>query len=354
MFPKLVRFAILAVLAHSAAAHAQVPPPHADDPGTHAPSAVSPASAATTSPETVLIRNGWATLTRGEYDRELMRLPAELRGGFGTDPSRVNALLNQMLLIKTMAARARAEGFDKSPEIEERTGAETDRLLAELYMKSLDASAAKAFDARPGLEGAARERWLANRSKYTTAETVSVTHVLFDVSKHGKEEALRLATEARASILAGADMNELAKAVSDDASAKRYDGRMESFARDQTDPAFAAAAFALRNLGDLSEPVLSRQGYHIIRLDARNPPTLRPFSEVKDSIVADMRTQYVDRQRADRIAAIRNDPQIVLNRPALDALVVLINKDELRKAQEQAEAKSQLNPGTPSASGATK
>lgn len=331
----LFRFATVIIAAFPWAAGAQVAAP-ATAPTVSG--STTPGSPAAISADTVLISNGLVSLTRGDYELELTRLPPESRAGFGTDPARVNALLNKMLAGKTMAAQARAAGIDKQPETQQRMAFEAERLLATLYMESQDAEYTKEFNARPGIDAAARERWLAEADKYRTPETVSVTQILFELSKHGKDEALKLAQDARAKVQAGADMNALAKEISEDPSARRNAGRLEDFTRDQVDPGFARAAFALRNPGDLSEPTLSRFGYHVIRLDSKRPAKQLPFPEVKDAIIANMRSQYIEQRRSERLAAIRSDPKIVVNEAAVEALVVRIDPEAARKAAAQAGA----------------
>jgi parvulin-like peptidyl-prolyl isomerase len=90
----------------------------------------------------------------------------------------------------------------------------------------------------------------------------------------------------------------------------------------QMDSAFSKAAFALKNIGDVSPPVLSHFGTHVIRLDGRRPQRQRTFDDVKDELIADLRQAYVAQQRGLKVDAIRNDPGIKVNQPALDALVV--------------------------------
>ncbi len=354
----ILRAALIAV---PLVASAQVPATPVTTPATvaapSAPTAGSPAEVKgaliPVSPETVLIKNDVTSLTRGDYDFELTRLPADARGGFGADPQRVNAVLGRMLVTKTMAAEARAAGLDKLPEMQKRVAWETERLLAGFYIEHIDAEAAREFDARPGMEAAARERYLADKDKFVTPERASVTHILFDLQKHDKAEALKLAEEARAKILAGADMNALAREISEDPSAKGNDGRIEDFVREQMDPAFARAAFALKNPGDLSEPVLSRFGYHLIRLDRKQPSVQRSFAEVKAIIIAQMRAEYVEKKRNERFAAVRNDPKIVVNEPAVESLVIRYDPEAVKKLMEQAKAMKPASEGN-AAGGAAK
>ena len=95
--------------------------------------------------------------------------------------------------------------------------------------------------------------------------------------------------------------------------------------RGRYDPAFEAAAFALKNPGDISEPVLSRFGYHVIRLEGRTPERQQTFDEVRGQILADMRQKSVNDARESAIAAIRGDSRLQVNREAVDALVLKVD-----------------------------
>jgi len=88
------------------------------------------------------------------------------------------------------------------------------------------------------------------------------------------------------------------------------------------DPAFADAAFALAKPGDVSEPVLSSFGWHVIKLEERKPAVQRSFDEVRELVFAEMRKRYVDEQREAAILALRDDPHVKVNREAVDALYV--------------------------------
>ena len=150
---------------------------------------------------------------------------------------------------------------------------------------------------------------------------MSASHILFDAKKHSSDEARQLAADARAKVVAGADFNALAKQVSEDPSAQENSGRLGWFTRARMDPAFARAAFALTQPGELSEPVQSAFGWHIIRLDERRPPRIRPFEDVQDEILEGMKKTYVDAQREAVVGAIRNDPKTGIDDAAVKAVV---------------------------------
>jgi peptidyl-prolyl cis-trans isomerase C len=281
----------------------------------------------------VLVENSFAKVTRGDYEAELLRLPPDLRGGFANNGKRVYDLLTRLLLTKSLAAQARAAGLDKAPEVQPRLALEVDRLHAGLQIARLEEEAGRAFDSRrPQLEARARELYLANRDKYRVPEQVAASHILFDTKKHTPEEALKLAQETRGKILAGADFNALAKQVSEDPSAQRNGGHIDYFDKAQMDPGFADAAFALKNVNDVSEPVRSSFGYHLIRLEGRRPATARTFDEVKESILAAERTRFIDEQRDAALAPVKNDPATKVNQAAVDALIIAIDPEKASKA----------------------
>jgi peptidyl-prolyl cis-trans isomerase C len=288
----------------------------------------------------VLAENSYAKVTRGDYEAELQRLPPDMRGGFGTSGKRVFDLVSRLLLTKSLAAEARKNGLDKDPAIQRRIALEIDRFEAALEVAKIEEDAARAFDfRRPQLEARARELYLANRDKYRTPEQVSVSHILFDTKKHTPEEALKLAQETRAKVLAGADFNVLAKEVSEDPTSLRNSGRLDYFDKAQMDPSFSGAAFALVNVGDVSEPIRSSFGYHLIRLEGRHPAGVRTFDQVKHLILADERAKYIDAQREVVLAPFKSDPATKVNQAAIDSLIVKVDSEPGEKPEPAQKAK---------------
>jgi parvulin-like peptidyl-prolyl isomerase len=288
----------------------------------------------------VLVENRWAKVTRGDYEAELQRMPADIRGGFAVNETRVIDLLVRMLVTKSQAVQARASDLYKNVETQRRRALEIDRVDAAILMARVDDDAGKAFDARKAqFEAHARELYLATRDRYRVGDQVAASHILFGSKGRSREDALKLAQDARAKLVAGADFNTLAKQVSDDPSAKQNGGHIDYFDRKQMDPAFSNAAFALKNVGDLSEPVLSSFGYHVIRLDGRRAGRIKSFDEVKDAILAEERGKFIAAQRDETLAAIRDDPLSKINRGAVEALVIKIDPDRLKAAIEAAQPK---------------
>ena len=272
----------------------------------------------------VLAENALVKLTRADYVTDLlMRVPAEMRAEFAANPTRLTMFLNTLLIDKTLAKQARDAGLDRDPEISRRLALEADRVLAVAMVGKIERDAAAEFDAREvDFLAKAREVYALNKEKYKTSEQVSASHILFDTTKRDDAAALALAKEVRARLVAGADFAKVAAEVSDDPTAKTNGGELGWFGPGKMDPAFSKAAYGLKNTGDLSEPVKSSFGWHVIRLDGRRPPREVPFERAQKQIMAELRTRYIKDAREAKLAAISHDPAMKVNQAAVDSLLV--------------------------------
>jgi len=108
-----------------------------------------------------------------------------------------------------------------------------------------------------------------------------------------------------AEIKKGTDFAELAKQKSKDPGAAAEGGDLGYFGKDQMVPEFAETAFKL-NKGEVSDPVKTQFGWHIIKIeDKRNKP-VPSFENVKEQI----ETFVARRAQADYIAKLRQAAKI--------------------------------------------
>ena len=134
----------------------------------------------------------------------------------------------------------------------------------------------------------------ANLAQYKSAEQVQTRHILISVPK-GADAKTDAAAKAKAEdvlkqLKAGAKFADLAKKYSDDPGSKDQGGELPMIATAGLDPAYAQAAMAL-NPGQTSGLVRSSFGYHIIQTVAKQTANVKPFAEVKASIVEQLQTQ---------------------------------------------------------------
>ena len=86
------------------------------------------------------------------------------------------------------------------------------------------------------------------------------------------------------------------------------------------DPQFAAAAFAMTTKGELSAPVKSAFGWHIILYEDRRPAGFRSFDEVKGEILADMRKRAIDEGRAAAVRDVFSDPTLKVDKDLIEQI----------------------------------
>ena len=136
-----------------------------------------------------------------------------------------------------------------------------------------------------------RALYAKNQSRFVVPSQYEVSHILISLPKNATpaQKAAALAQAQKVDVLAhapGANFAALAKQYSDDLGSKNQGGSLGWLGLGDTDPAFQAAMIALRP-GQVSAPVLTSDGYHIIELQAERAGVTKPFAEVKDVLTAD-------------------------------------------------------------------
>ncbi|MFC3878964.1 peptidylprolyl isomerase [Algoriphagus namhaensis] len=105
-------------------------------------------------------------------------------------------------------------------------------------------------------------------------EVIRASHILFQFPPNASKEdsliVLRMALKVRDEIASGGNINELAVEYSDDPSAKMNKGDLGYFTSLQMVPPFEDAVYNMQP-GEISSPVLTSFGYHIIQLMDRRP-----------------------------------------------------------------------------------
>ena len=287
-----------------------------------APGRPQPAAAAPVPPDTVLADNGAVKITYADYERELERLPAELRGGFATTEGRVADLISRMLAMRTLAGQADASGLSREPDGAAKIAAELVKVKAQLRIAQVEAEAAERFEReRDAWEKRAKDIYLTQPARSKVPEQVTASHILFRTDKRSVEEATKLAQDARAKIVAGRPFGVVATEVSEDYGGRSAEGRLPPFARGEMDPAFENAAFALKK-GELSQPVVSKFGVHLILVSDHVPAFQRSYDDVKGKLMAELRQQFIANERDAYLSALQDEGRAKINMDIVKTLVI--------------------------------
>ncbi len=138
-------------------------------------------------------------------------------------------------------------------------------------------------------EKSLKEAYEQYAAKAKSEEEVRARHILVDSEEKAKEIAEK--------IKKGEDFSKLAKAESTDKGSGAKGGDLDYFTKDKMVSEFSNAAFALKK-GEVSAPVKSDFGWHVIKLEDRRPVKVESFEEMQEKLKAEVRKkgiqQYID------------------------------------------------------------
>jgi peptidyl-prolyl cis-trans isomerase C len=204
-------------------------------------------------------------------------------------------------------------GLDKDPTVQKQIQIADEEVLGGARMRALRANIKM-----PDFDKLAREEYIAHKEKYVNPGQLDVKHILISTEKHSDAEAKALADDVRKQAVAHPDQfDALIDKYSEDPSKDNNHGLMQAAGDNKKYVnSFAAAANALKVPGEISEPVKTKFGYHILKLVARTSDEPLKFEAVKAQIVEQLRAAYVDKTVTGHTDEIRNqhldaDPDVV-------------------------------------------
>lgn len=254
-----------------------------------------------------LVSNAHVVITRADFDAEMTRITDADRPEFLSSRERIDRVLEDLLLMKTLAREGREIGLDRSPLVRKKMELAQDRVLATERFEHL-VSEVKL----PNFELRAKEIYRINPEKYTTKTQVRASHILVAFKERSKKEALKRVQEVHALAMGGSDFGELAARYSDDPESKNKQGDLGFFAAGVMVKPFSDAAFALKP-GEISAPVETGFGFHVIKALEVKPGARQSFDEVKAAIMEELKAQYLADYKLEHRTQIRTDKEIKIN-----------------------------------------
>ena len=160
-----------------------------------------------------------------------------------------------------------------------------------------------------------------NKGRYVLPEQREVSHILLEAGNGDEDDQIATLAELKTRVEAGESFADLAAEFSEDIGSSAAGGSLGAITPGAMDPAFEEAAYSLANEGDVSDPVVTSAGVHLISLDKITPESGKPFDEVKDDIIATMQQDEADREYfelRDQLSELAFDNSGSLD-PAADA-----------------------------------
>ncbi len=231
-------------------------------------------------------------------EQELVKQAAEKEGISG-DPADVDKQIEELRKVfdTDEQLRMKLEG-DGYTEASYRRHVER-MAAAKAYLDRVRADAADVRDAEV-------ERFYEeNEDRLTLPEQVRVRHILLTWKPMGTQNDRAAIHKQMEPILdrarAGEDFAALAREFSEDSATKGNGGDTGFFNRGTMVPAFERAAFSLEP-GEVSDPVDTVFGVHIIKLEEREEPRLLPLDDVREQL-----RDYVREEKMEAVVDAKID-----------------------------------------------
>ncbi len=174
---------------------------------------------------------------------------------------------------------------------------------------------------------------------------IKVAHIMVkagvNINMEDSIKAVQKIKEIHAKLIAGDKFEDLARQYSEDQSSAKNGGMLPAFGTGRMVAEFEQAAFALKNTGDISEPVKSSYGWHIIKLiEKKGIGTYEQVqADLKQKIQKDSRSEL---SKSSMIARIKTKYNFKENAKAKDEFMLTIDST-LSQGKWTADRASKLN-----------
>jgi peptidyl-prolyl cis-trans isomerase C len=202
-------------------------------------------------------------------------LPQKLEGA-----ARQKYVLDYLIDLRLAAKKAEADKLTSTPEFDRKLAYYREKLAMEEMLSSVGKAATTEEAERKAYDEAAKAE--------PPQEEIHARHILLPTEDEAKK--------ALARVKGGEDFAKVATELSKDPSGNG--GDLGWFTKDRMVPEFSDAAFKLKK-GEISEPVKTQFGWHIIQVEDTRTKTFPPFEQVKDQAA-----RYVS-QKAEQDAVLQ-------------------------------------------------
>jgi peptidyl-prolyl cis-trans isomerase C len=251
-----------------------------------------------------LAKVGNVAITQADYDREFAALPDYAQQMFKGNEGKEN-FLNEIVKKEILYQEALKKGLDKSPEFRQKVeDFKKLTLISELIGQEV-MSKAKVSDQE------VKDYYNKHKEDFATTSQIRASHILVKTEDEANKVLERLKK--------GEKFETLARELSLDKASAKHGGDVGFFGRGQMVPEFERAAASLK-VGQISEPVKTQFGYHIIKVTGRKTGPVLPFDRVKEVIAQKLAGERQKEAFDKYIDEIRKNYTVTINKEAVQAM----------------------------------
>ena len=265
------------------------------------------------SQDDVIAHAAQSSVTQSDVEALLKGVDAHTRQT--VTPAAMDGLVRSALAQKIVLAQAQEKGWDKQPQVQ----AEIDRAQREIIERSYLASISAPDAAYPS-DAEIQSAYDANPRAFTVPAALHLAQIYLELPPNADAAALARVRKQADDLAARArkgDFAALAKANSGDKASAANGGDMGFVPEAMLLPAVRQAADALKP-GEVSAPIQTATGFHVVKLVDTRASTVRPLADVKEQIRVLLRAQRTQQNAQAYLAKLADKASI--------------NEDALKKA----------------------
>jgi len=232
-------------------------------------------------------------ITVGDFEKRVSKMPAYYKT---LASQRKKDFLDDMINEQLIYKEALKRGINREPEVKELLDeAKRKILIARLMEVELKKSAVS--------EDKIKEFYQIHKDDFVTPLKLRASHIMVDTEAEANEVLQKLKE--------GGDFAQLAKQYSKDPSKERG-GDIGYFIKGQLMPELEEVCFKLQ-VGQTTDIIKTKFGYHIIRLTDRIEPRTVELSEVRDAIEKELKDMAQQRALNDLVKGLRSKAHVKIN-----------------------------------------
>jgi peptidylprolyl isomerase len=277
----------------------------------------------TAAQQDVIATMGAQQLRAGDLKRLIEALSPEARKRLATDLGALDRLVREELVRQTVIAEARQQGWDKRPDVQLLMERARDQALLQAYVGNLSRPPAN-YPTEDEIKG----YYEAAKASVTQPAEYLIAQIFVSVPE-GADKSQAAAAQKKAEELAArvqrapADFAKIARESSDHKDSAAKGGDLGWVAENQLIPEVRGTVLRMTK-GEVSAPIRSTSGWHIVRLSDRKPSVVQPLPSVRERLVLDMRTRKTQDAERAYIEGLLSKANVQINQTDLQKLQAAI------------------------------
>ncbi|MFC7286808.1 peptidylprolyl isomerase [Herminiimonas glaciei] len=276
-------------------------------------------AAQSAAPDKVVASAGSVTIGQNEITRLLQGMPEAERAAIKNNRAGVENWLRQRVTSEALLREAQSKGWAERPEVKSKVDAAVREVTARIVSTSYLESVAQVPAAYPS-DAEVKAAYEQGKANFNLPATYRVAQIYLastgtDAAATTKlrDEAKKLATQAR-----GGDFAALARSRSQDPRSAERGGEVGMLPLEQMLPEVRDAVAKLK-VGQVSEPVQSPSGFHIVKLLETQPARTATLEEIKPRLQTALRDQRQQQLIQAHMAGLVPAGSLKIDSAALDA-----------------------------------